>query len=371
MSKILVLFTGGTIGSIKLFDQKSKRYIIMQPNEARKKGYDVKDSVSLLLDEFKRQYPNYKEEFITKIVMETLSENMTLDIWTQLTRDIKKYNFEDYDGVIITHGTDTLGYTANYLAMILSNIKVPLVLVSSNYEITDARANGIKNFKGAIDFIKNVSLPGVYATYNYDAKTKVIYGSRMTQCKQITDDFQGISIHTPNMCPLGIIRENGSFDVMDQELYNTLCNKKGGMDLLKQITRLNSRILKVSPYVGMNYECISLTNQDAVLHTLYHSGTVCSDNLSNSSVLNFIKRCKKNSVDLYFGPMYGKTDRDIYSSTSNFFDCNILMNISEENAYVKLLLAYELFANTNDRIDFIYSNVNEEYIRSAVRLKSK
>lgn len=144
--KILILFTGGTIGSVKVYDEVLGKNIIMQPTEAKEKYGENKNSVSLLLDAFNSQYP--MEVIFTKehAIMEELSENMTLEKWSYLAKCLKEYNFNDYKGVVITHGTDTLGYVANFLAMILADIKVPLVIVSSNYEVTDIRANGVKNF---------------------------------------------------------------------------------------------------------------------------------------------------------------------------------------------------------------------------------
>ena len=50
MKKIMVLFTGGTIGSVKIQTPNGK--VIMQPSEARERGYEAKDSTSLLLDEY-------------------------------------------------------------------------------------------------------------------------------------------------------------------------------------------------------------------------------------------------------------------------------------------------------------------------------
>lgn len=375
MGKILLLFTGGTIGSVKVYNEIQKKHIIMQPCEARKLSTDIKDSISLLLDEFKKKFPNYKEEFVTQTIMETLSENMTLDNWAHLTRSLKDCDFSEYEGIILTHGTDTLGYTANYLSMILSNIKVPLILVSSNYEITDPRANGIKNLKGAIDFIEQTHLPGVYVSYNYNNETKLIYGSRIKQCSSIVDDFSGISPHLPNMKPLAIIKEDGDININDGELYQKIISRCEKIDeennLINKISVLNKDIMVINPYVGLNYQLIPTGNEDAILHTLYHSGTACSIGFSNYSVLNFIKKCKEKNIDLYFGPMYGNENRDIYSTTNEFNECDILMNTTMENAYVKLLIAYQLFEKKSEIKNFMYSDINEEHISKSVKLLKK
>ena len=368
--KILILFTGGTIGSVKVYDEVLGKNIIMQPTEAKEKYGENKNSVSLLLDAFNSQYP--MEVIFTKehAIMEELSENMTLEKWSYLAKCLKKYNFNDYKGVVITHGTDTLGYVANFLAMILADIEVPLVIVSSNYEVTDIRANGVKNLKSAFDFISNVGLPGVYVSYYYNNDSKIIYGSRVRQCMQITDDVNGISSHTP-MLPLGKVLNNGEFRVLDRELYCKLTANETRKGYLNEIGKINSNVLIINPYVGNNYSNYNISRVDAVLHTLYHSGTCPCISDSKYGIHAFEKECRKKDIPLYFGPIYGKDNRDIYSSTNGINSDNFIMNTTTENAYVKLILAYHLFKNENDIQRFIYEDVNNEHINNYTRLRKR
>jgi L-asparaginase len=411
---ILVLFTGGTIGSVRLSDGR-----IVQPSEARDCGVDAGDAKSLLLDGYHKQYSDPNTNFHTEILMETLSENMTLEKVAFLAAQLKRINFHDYDGIVLTHGTDTLAFTASYLSMLLADIKVPMILVSSNFVVTDEKANGIKNLKGAVDFISNVELPGVYVTYHYEGKTKVIYGSRVMQCKPITDDFDSISIgkkSEKNMCPLGIINEDGEFEVLDKKLFENLEKRRQAKrdgsgstekdltaqespqssrsdqapnisdcqdhpsslihyqnaNLLDRIESLKSRILVITPYVGLDYNNFNLDNIDVVLHTTYHSGTACTSG-TNENVLEFRKKCEEKNVDFYFGPLYGDAGRDVYSSTDKIDNSgdSTIMNVSSEIAYLKLWIAYALFKDKQERDQFIRQNINEEFVKPASKLERK
>ncbi len=73
-----------------------------------------------------------------------LSENMKPENWIELAREVYKALKKDYEGVIITHGTDTMHYTASALAFMLSTPK-PVVLVgaqrSSDRPSSDAAVN--------------------------------------------------------------------------------------------------------------------------------------------------------------------------------------------------------------------------------------
>jgi L-asparaginase/Glu-tRNA(Gln) amidotransferase subunit D len=371
---ILVLFTGGTIGSVRLPDGR-----IVQPSEAKECGFETGDAKSLLLDEYQKRYSDTNIKFDTKILMETLSENMTIKKREDLTKQLKEIDFEKYDGIVLTHGSDTLGHTANYLSIILDGIKVPMILVSSNYVVTDERANGIENLKGAVDFISNVKLPGVYVTDNSinKGKTKVIYASRATQCKPITDNYGSTSIGEEgekHMRPLGFI-ENGKFEVLDEKLFQKVKERSRveRKNLLDSIESLNSRVLVIHPYSGLNYDFFNLDKVDAILHTTYHSGTACTDDDSESeNLLKFAEKCKEKGVDLYLGPIYGDEGRDVYSSTDKFDNSggSTIMNVSFENALSKLSIAYTLFPdNKEERDKFIYKNINEELVKPASKLQ--
>lgn len=363
MKKILCVFTGGTIGSVKVKDESTQRYIIMQPSEAAKKGYE--NAKSLLLETFKEKNPSYDIDRITSDpVMEELSENMVLSKIDTLINYFKNVDFKKYDGIIITHGTDTLAYTSSIMSYVLAGVSIPVVFVSSNYEVTDPRANGIKNLKTAIDFIDKVGYPGVFATYSFNGVNKIIYGSRIGQCLSIVDDFPYISSQTPVMNPLGTMSDYGDYKVCDYELDFALKYQQLGMEYLKKIGKLPTNVLKIDPYTGLNYDIYNLNNISTILHTCYHSGTACCTQIRANNITDFIKKTQKYDIEFYYGPIYGKDSRDIYSTTKDICDskAEILMNMTPEAAYAKLIVASALYSKKAERDKFLYSTINNEYI---------
>lgn len=380
MTNIKVLYTGGTIGSIKVKQTVSGKdaYQIMTRSMAREKGFDIKNSQSLLVEMYKSKYKsniNFYEEEISDV----LSENMTISRWNAITDYLRNFDSRNFDGIIITHGTDTLGYFANYLSMILNNVDIPVMVVSSNYEITDSRANGIFNFKAACDFIDNVCLPGVFVPYRYNDKNKILYGSRVLQCFAPQDDFGCITMN--GNIPLGIINDNGNFEVVDKQLYSEIDSRSRysfkEKNLIDEFKTLNSKLLVIEPYVGLDYTNYNLKNVDAILHTLYHSGTACTDKDALScNINNFLKNVRSNGgnesdIGFFVGPIYGKENRDLYASSSELVDnrANFIMNTSKENAYAKLLIAYSIAKGLrpdllNKYVDnFMITEFNNEFIQ--------
>lgn len=370
--RILVIYTGGTIGSVR-YVTKDGREIIGQPKDIIKCYPEAKDyfkssnAITLLCRNFYNEFPSYRNSIVidNKLEMEILSENMSIDKWNALLNILRKYDFSQYEGVIITHGTDTLAYTANLLAMIFNKISVPLFLVSSGESLDVKGANGIYNFKAAIDFILNEGIPGIYVSYkNSDAiNTDIFYASRIIQCKQVSDKFESIS--ESNLSNLGSIDINGNFWINDQKLMQKIKNDENiSLTCNKKVLLKENKILRINPYVGLDYDIYNVENCKAILHQCYHSGTACTIGSSNNSILNFIRSCDDMNIDFYYGPVYGNEDRAVYDTTYAVMKAGakIVRNLSSENAYVKMLLGYSLGLEKDQLMKYIDDDVNKEHI---------
>lgn len=385
MVKILVLFTGGTIGSFK-YTYEDGHSVIGTKTELEKQGIDTSKLQQMLIANYNDRYNIDKSvDFDAIEITDILSENMTLAKWNEITTKLKLQNFKSYDGVIITHGTDTLGYFANYLSMILNNVSVPVFLVSSNYVLDDPRANGNYNFQAACDYIKKIRIPGIYATFRNtiadENVTRVIYGSRLMQCNPLSNDFE--SITNKGNVPLATVDEFGRINVVDKELCNIINGTNpynvGKSSYINDLNSLKSNVLMIEPYVGVDYFNYNLKRVDAVLHGLYHSGTACTDTDEINNIIRFNKFAKQNGCSLYVGPFYGKNANALYASSSDMVNAgiNFVTNTSKENAYVKLLIAYSIapnYANSLEQVnefveDFMYEQVNQEFINPPIKIK--
>ena len=69
-------------------------------------------------------------ELVSRDVFSMDSSNIQPEEWAQLARAIDQ-SFQDCDGVVVTHGTDTMGYTAAALSFMLLGQKKPVILTGS------------------------------------------------------------------------------------------------------------------------------------------------------------------------------------------------------------------------------------------------
>ena len=86
------------------------------------------------------------------------SSNIQPEEWKLMADAVKKSVEEGFDAVVITHGTDTLAYTASMLSFILRGVPIPVVLTGSQYPIAYPDSDGKQNLTNAI--IAARALPG-------------------------------------------------------------------------------------------------------------------------------------------------------------------------------------------------------------------
>jgi L-asparaginase len=131
---VLLIYTGGTIG------------MIQDPRSGELKPFNFKSLTKQIpeLEKFDIQLSSIS--FLTPID----SSNMTPDVWVELASIVKE-NYENYDGFVILHGSDTMAYTASALSFMFENLSKPVVLTGSQLPIGIIRTDGKENLITAIE----------------------------------------------------------------------------------------------------------------------------------------------------------------------------------------------------------------------------
>jgi len=340
-SKILVVLTGGTICSTT--NEQGERY---------SDASNVK-----IIGEFKQGSSSFRErvDFDTIMPTDILSENMTIDNWNVILEAFRStVDWEQYKGVIVLHGTDTLAYTSSLLSIALAGVPIPVCLVSSQLPLDDQRTNGHVNFRASVELIMNHIAPNVYAVYrNSNGIIYVHYGAHLLQCANYSEDFyskDAMEIADPeNACLEGTPFET-------EELY------------LNRLEPLTACVLRIMPYVGIDYNAYNLTGMKAVVHGTYHSETVCVERkgrqgkYSNASILQFMDACKEKELQLFLTPC--SPDAYKYESTGDILDrgASYIYGMTDEMAYVKTLVGCALQLKGEDLMAFVNKSINHEII---------
>ena len=143
-TSILVIYTGGTIGMVK--DDVTGSLI----------PFNL-DKIDHYIPEITRL--NYHLE---KISFDPLTDSSDISPkhWIQLAEMIED-NYDDYDGFVILHGSDTMAYTASALSFILENLSKPVILTGSQLPLGVVRTDGRENFITALEIAAAKDKQGV------------------------------------------------------------------------------------------------------------------------------------------------------------------------------------------------------------------
>ena len=317
--KLLFIFTGGTIGST--FDGE---YISTDKSKPYK-----------LIEAYKNRFGISFDYDITEPYTK-LSENNTGETLSALCRCVNENAGKDYDGIIVTHGTDTLQYSAAALGYSLGNKSLPICIVSSNKPIEEQGANGLENLYGAVNFIKNHRKNGVWVIYKNPNDCIFIHrATRLIASEVYSDCFYSVC---------------NSFYGKFDEKYNFIFNEKyqEKADEIQGFGNINlenecEEILRIEPYVGINYPELN-DNIKYIIHGTFHSGTL---NTTTSQGKSFFKSARNNGITVY---LTGVLSKKSYSSTKEFDDYGLIpLPVSSPIAmYIKLWLCIKSNKNPNE-----------------------
>lgn len=285
MSKgVLVIYTGGTIGMM---------------------NDPVTGSLCpFSFDEIVKEVPEIKEFTfnIDTLIFDTLidSSNLKPDVWVKLCNIIKD-NYQDYDGFVILHGTDTMAYTASALSFMIDDLAKPVVLTGSQLPIGKIRTDGKENLITAIEIAGakeggKAFVPEVCLFFG----DKLLRGNRTT--KFTAEHFNAFSSHNyPSLAKVGIHIH-----------YNTKVieeiSEKESISISTNIDN-NIAVLKIFPGISENFveAVINTQGLKAIVIETYGAGNALTDAwfinkiqkaLDKGIIVFNVTQCQAGRVDM-------------------------------------------------------------------------
>jgi L-asparaginase len=162
LKRIILLATGGTIASAK-------------------RGRDGPLAPAFSAGELLSFVPQIRSlcEASAKDIIYMDSSNIQPEEWQLIARETFAA-LEEYDGVLITHGTDTLSYTASMLSFMLRGLDKPVIVTGAQLPINDLMSDARRNLESG--FAAALSgVPGVYVLFD----NQIINGTRSVKLRSM------------------------------------------------------------------------------------------------------------------------------------------------------------------------------------------
>lgn len=253
-TKILLIYTGGTIGMMKDFETGALK--------------------AFNFSKLSQRIPELKQ---LECEIETISfddpidsSNINPGMWDQIATIIEE-NYETYDGFVVLHGSDTMSYSASALSFMLENLAKPVIFTGSQLPIGDLRTDAKENLITAIQVASLqakgkpvIQEVGLYFEY------KLYRGNRTTKIN--AEHFNAFT--SPNY---PAIAESGVHLKVEQHLF---LPQKGGKKLIVH-KNLDNHVFVLKLFPGINEAAmkaiVHIPNLKGIVIETYGAGNAPTD----------------------------------------------------------------------------------------------
>jgi L-asparaginase len=304
MKQVLLITTGGTIASQQTADGLAPQ---MAPQE--------------LLGYMADLPQHYKIDVLDLMSLD--SSNIQAEEWQKIARAVAE-RIDGYDGVVITHGTDTMAYTASMLCYMLHGLSKPVVLTGAQMPIdnllTDARNNLYTAF-AAVDS----QIPGVSVAFNH----KIIRGCRAVKVRTMGfEAFESVNAGLlGEVCGDGMHRYCNPAEPSTLTLDDHLCTD---VFLLKLIPSTNPAV----------FDMLEQLNYRGVVIEAFGSGGM---HFVRRNLLDALARMTQRGISVVVCSqcLYETSDLRLYEVGQKLLSCGVIPghDMTTEAAVTKLMWA--------------------------------
>lgn len=310
---VSILSTGGTIAS-------KVDYRTGAVNPALT-AQDLYDTVPELKD-----HANVR----AKVLMSVFSEDIKPSEWTKIARAVATEIKQGADGIIIAHGTDTLGFTSAALSFALQDLPIPVVLVGSQRSSDRPSSDAAMNLILSTDFVGHVDAAEVMLVMHGETDDSFAHAHRGTRVRKShtsrRDAFQSI-----NTYPLFRINPSGITEM------NPPLLRRDKSRILKLKPKFEEKVAIVKTYPGITPDII-----DHLVSHQYKGIVIEGTGLGHApKVLQpSVKRATEAGVVVAMTSqcISGRVDMDVYRTGVELLELGVVAceDMLTETAFVKL-----------------------------------
>ncbi len=266
--KVLIIYTGGTIGMEKDYETNSLR------------AFDFNHIFNKIPEMNLLECEVNVHQFSEPLD----SSDVGPEEWKEIAQLIEE-NYNLFDGFLILHGTDTMAYTASALSFMLKNLRKPVILTGSQLPIGDLRTDAKENLLTSLYYASlyqndEAVVQEVALYFEY----KLLRGNRCL--KYSAENFDAFI--SPNYPILG---ESGvHLKVEEAMLYRTTHQEDFSVDL-----HLNDSILLWRIFPGINLESLpQIPKIKVLILQVFGSGTI----FSNKKTEEVLQKIRNNGTEI-------------------------------------------------------------------------
>jgi len=283
-----------------------------------------------------------------KVVFQLLSEDITVENWQTLAKEIaEEFNKNKVNGVVVPHGTDTMGYTAAALSFMLKNLTGPVVLVGAQRSSDRPSSDAAQNLLDAATVAANSDIGEVVVVMHgeiSDSFTTIHRGTKVRKMHTSRRD----AFQTINSEPIGI--------VSDGNIKTTSSYRQKTTGKVKVETEMEKDVAMVYVYPGMQPKDIPSKKGIVLVGTgLGHV---------SKPLYSKIKKLIENGSTIVMASqcIYGRINMNVYATGRDLLKLGVVPgeDMLPETAYVKLMWVLAHAKNQEEIRKLMLTNIAGE-----------
>ena len=296
-----------------------------------------------------------------EVVLSEYSENIKPEHWSLIARKVANNILSGkYDGIIVSHGTDTMHYTSAALSFALQNLPIPVVLVGAQRSSDRPSSDASLNLIGACTFATRSKFSGVFVAMHYSISDEVIachIGTRVRKNHTSRRD----AFHSIDVYPFSLIKKD-QIEISRQ--YTDLKFQERNKNLESMVVRPNfeSKVSLLKFYPGFDCRmidyCVDLGHKAIILEGtgLGHINKECFSQIENAVNKGIIIFMTSQCI-------WGRTALTVYDTGRDLLNLGVipLSNMTSETALVKAMWCFGNFTEENEVIKTMTSNIANEF----------
>ena len=291
-----------------------------------------------------------------EVLLSEYSENLKPEHWTVIADKVaEKVKSGKYRGVIVSHGTDTMHYTAGALSFALQGLPIPVVLVGAQRSSDRPSSDAATNLIGATVFASRSEYSGVFVAMHADTSDDSIachVGTRVRKNHTSRRDaFESI-----DSIPVAFVR-NGAVEMEKNEI-NLVKRSEGN---LAPNSRFDSRVGLLKYYPGFDPKMIDHASRSCKAIILEGTGL---GHVSKECFPN-IKKAIDSGVMVFMTSqcIWGRVSMTVYDTGRDLLNIGVIP-LSDMISEIALVKAMWSLANTKDAKKAMQENLANEITAS-------
>ncbi|MEM5874594.1 MAG: Glu-tRNA(Gln) amidotransferase subunit GatD [Candidatus Aenigmatarchaeota archaeon] len=306
-------------------------------------------------------------------IFDLMSEDMTPYHWKIISEEVYKEIKEGYDGVILTHGTDTMHFTSAALSFALQDLSIPVILVGSQRSSDRPSSDNYLNLLSAAYFIANSNASEVLVCMHSSTNDDSCFLHRGTRVRKMhtsrRDAFK--SINSLPLAQVNYFNKGIKYFLNDYKKVDK--NRE-----VKLANDFNPNVCLIHVFPNIKPEFISSLSKlfDGVVLAvtgLGHVPTNYNNNPFTKSIINEIKNLIDSNIPVVIAPQtfYGRLNLKVYAPGRILLETGVIgdgLDWLPEVAFVKLSWVLAQTKNMKKIEEMMHTNyANEFSIVSDVR----